>query len=123
VLQANDRVNTVWTFFEPVVTLLTSLGLLVVWGFGTWRIVEHGHLSVGDLLVFVQLIARFYGRMDSMSRIVAATERAGASAHRIFAILDRVPSVAEPVHPVHPGRVDGEVEFRDVEFHYGTRPF
>jgi ATP-binding cassette subfamily B protein len=60
--------------------------------------------------------------MDSMSRIVAATERAGASAHRIFAILDRVPSVAEPVHPVHPGRVDGEVEFRDVEFHYGTRP-
>ena len=122
VLQANDRVNTVWTFFEPVVTLLTSLGLLVVWGFGTWRIVQHGHLSVGDLMVFVQLIARFYGRLDSMSRIVAATERAGASAHRIFAILDRVPSVAEPVNPVHPGRLKGELEFHGVEFHYGTRP-
>ena len=73
-------------------------------------------------MVFVQYISRFYGRMDSMSRIVAATERAGASAHRIFAILDRVPSVAEPVHPVHPGRLKGEVEFHGVGFHYGTRP-
>ena len=33
-----------------------------------------------------------------------------------------MPSVAEPVHPVHPGRLQGEVEFRDVGFHYGTRP-
>ena len=67
-------------------------------------------------------ISSFYARMDSMSRMVAAVQRAGASAHRIFAILDRVPSVAEPVHPVHPGRLKGEVEFRGVEFHYGTRP-
>jgi ATP-binding cassette, subfamily B, bacterial len=122
VLQANDRVNRIWTFFEPVVTFLTSLGLLVVWAFGTWRIIQHEGLTVGNLVVFVTLISRFYGRMDSMSRIVAATERAGASAHRIFAILDRVPSVAEPVHPVHPGRLKGEVEFHGVEFHYGTRP-
>jgi ATP-binding cassette, subfamily B, bacterial len=122
VLQANNRVNTIWTFFEPVVTLLTSLGLLMVWAFGSWRIVQHGPLTVGALVVFVQYISRFYGRMDAMSRIVAATERAGASAHRIFAILDRVPSVAEPVQPVHRGRLKGEVEFRDVGFHYGSRP-
>ena len=27
VLQANDRVNTVWSFFGPIVVLLTDLGL------------------------------------------------------------------------------------------------
>ena len=122
VLQANDRVNTIWTFFEPIVTLLTSIGLLVVWGYGSWQIIQGQGLEVGVLVGFVQYISRFYGRMDSMSRMVAAVQRAGASAHRIFAILDRVPSVAEPVHPVHPGRLKGEVEFRDVGFHYGTRP-
>ena len=79
-------------------------------------------LRVGELTVFVAYITRFYGRMDSMSRMVAAVQRAGASAQRIFAILDRVPSVAEPVKPVHPGRLRGEVEFRGVGFHYGTRP-
>jgi ATP-binding cassette, subfamily B, bacterial len=121
VFQANCRVNTLWAFFEPVVSLFTALGLAVVWGYGSARIFQQD-INVGDLILFVTYISSFYGRMDSMSRMVAATERAGASAHRIFAILDRVPSVADPVHPVHPGRLKGEVEFRDVGFHYGTRP-
>jgi ATP-binding cassette, subfamily B, bacterial len=34
VLQANDRVNTQWSFFGPIVTLLTETGLLIVWGAG-----------------------------------------------------------------------------------------
>ncbi len=122
VLRANDRVNTVWTFFEPIVSLLTAMGLLVVWGYGSWQVVGHEGLTVGVLVGFVQYISRVYGRMDSMSRMVAAMQRAGASAQRIFAILDRVPSVAEPARPVHPGRLRGEVEFRDVGFHYGARP-
>ena len=121
VLQANDRVNTVWTFFEPTVILLTSFGLLMVWVAGTCLIVQH-ELKVGALILFVQYITRFYGRMDSMSRIVAATQRAGASAQRIFAILDRVPSVAEPVRPIRPKRLQGNVEFHGVGFHYGSRP-
>ena len=65
-------------------------------------------------------ISGFYGRMDSMSRMVAAVQRAGASTQRIFAILDRVPSVAEPVSPSIPAGCKGEVEFRDVGFHYGN---
>ncbi|MEN6407297.1 MAG: ABC transporter transmembrane domain-containing protein [Thermoguttaceae bacterium] len=121
VFRANCRVNALWSFFEPVVSLLTALGLAIVWGYGSWRVFQHD-LTVGFLSVFVGYISRFYGRMDSMSRMVAAVQRAGASANRIFAILDRVPSVAEPVRPLHPGRLRGEVEFRDVGFHYGARP-
>ena len=34
-----------------------------------------------------------------MSRMVAATQRAAASAQRVFEILDRVPSVPEPAQP------------------------
>jgi ATP-binding cassette, subfamily B, bacterial len=121
VLHARDRINTMWSFFGPTVTLLTDLGLLIVWVFGVWRISQN-RIDISDLTMFIAYISRFYGRMESMSRFVAATQRAGASAQRIFAILDRVPSVAEPVRPVHPGRLRGEVEFRDVAFHYGTRP-
>ena len=121
VFQANCRVNALWSFFEPVVSLLTALGLAVVWGYGSWRVFQQD-LTVGYLSILVGYISRFYGRMDSMSRMVAAIQRAGASSNRIYAILDRVPSVAEPVRPVHPGRLKGEVEFRGVGFHYGTRP-
>jgi len=121
VFRANCRVNALWSFFGPVVSLLTALGLAVIWGYGAWRVFQHD-LTVGALSIFVGYLTRFYGRMDSMSRIVAAVQRAGASANRIFAILDRVPSVAEPVQPVHIERLRGEVEFRGVGFHYGARP-
>ena len=33
-----------------------------------------------------------------------------------------MPSVAEPVRPIHPGRLQGAVEFRGVGFHYASRP-
>ncbi len=122
VFRANCRVNTLWSFFEPVVSLLTALGLAVVWGYGARTGLSAR--SQGRRLVSSswRTSAASTAGMDSMSRMVAAVQRAGASAQRIFAILDRVPSVAEPVHPVHPGRLRGQVEFRGVGFHYGTRP-
>jgi len=120
VLAVNDRVNKVWSFFGPMVTLMTEFGLLVVWAFGAWRVFQ-GQVTVGVLTMFVTYISRFYSRLDSMSRMVAAVQRAAASTQRIFEILDRVPSVAEPARPVHPRRVRGEIEFRGVGFRYGIR--
>jgi len=120
-LQANDRVNTLWSFFGAAVVLLTDIGLLVVWAFGAYQVFQ-SNITVGELVAFVTYISRFYLRMDSMSRMVSAVQRAGASTQRVFSILDRVPSVAEPIHPVHIKRMRGEVVFRSVGFHYGTRP-
>ena len=121
VFGANCRVNAMWSFFEPVVSLFSALGLAVVWGYGAWRVFQHD-LTIGALNLFVVYIARFYGRMDGISRIVVAVQRAGASAQRVFAILDCAPSVAEPVQPIHPKRLAGRIEFRGVEFRYGDRP-
>lgn len=120
VLGANDRVNRVWSFFGPAVTLSTEAGLLVIWAFGAWMIFRH-QITVGVLMGFTAYMARFYARLDSMSRMVAAVQRAAASAQRIFEILDQVPSVREPGNPVDPGRLEGEIELRHVGFQYGSR--
>jgi ATP-binding cassette subfamily B protein len=120
VLDANTRVNKVWSFFGPMVTLLTEFGLLVVWICGVWR-VAHDQITVGVLTAFLAYIGRFYTRLDSMSRMIAATQRAGAAAHRIFEILDRAPSLPEPVRPIHPGQVQGRIELCGVRFRYGPR--
>jgi ATP-binding cassette, subfamily B, bacterial len=121
VLAANDRVNRVWSFFGPVVTLSTEVGLLVIWAFGAWKIF-HGDIKVGVLTAFTAYMARFYARLDSMSRMVAAVERAAASSQRIFEILDQTPSVREPERPLHPDRLRGEIELRHAGFQYGSRP-
>ena len=121
ILQTNDRVNKVWAYFSAVVVLLTDMGVLVVWMAGVWMVFRHS-LTVGVLTTFVAYISRFYARLDSMSRMVSATQRAASSAQRVFGVLDRVPKVAEPKKPVYPGRVEGHIELRNVSFRYGARP-
>ncbi len=119
-LALNDRINKTWSLFSPTVTLLTEIGLLVVWGFGIWQI-SKGEITVGVLTAFLAYISRFYTRLDSMSRIVSVTQKAAAGAKRIFDILDHVSSVPEPTNPVHLKAVRGEIELKGVGFRYGTR--
>jgi ATP-binding cassette subfamily B protein len=118
-LSAN-RLNKVWSLFGPTVTLVTTSGLLVLWGFGIGRVYQ-GSITVGVLTAFLAYIAHFYTRIESMIRMVSAVQRASASAQRIFEVLDKQPSVPEPVRPVHPGRLEGRIELRGVRFKYGAR--
>ncbi|MBF5046126.1 ABC transporter ATP-binding protein [Aggregicoccus sp. 17bor-14] len=120
IVQLNDRVNRLWTFFWPMVALLNQLGLLVAWAFGAWRVYEQ-RITVGVLTAFLAYIARFYTRLEAMTRMASSTQKAAASAQRIFDILDRAPSVPEPARPREPGRVQGEVELRGVGLRFGTR--
>ena len=120
VLQANDRVNTVWAFFGPMVSLFSEMGLLVVWAAGAWMVFQ-GSVTVGGLTAFLAYIARFYSRVESMVRMVPAAQRASASAQRLFEILDCRPTVAEDPRPIDPGRVRGRIELSGVHFRYGTR--
>lgn len=120
VMLANQRVNAVWTFFWPLITFLNNLGVLVVWLCGVYLIARH-ELTVGALLEFVLLSGRFYGRLESMSRMVNASQRAAASAQRMFEILDRVSSVPEPAKPVPLTRLRGDIELKHVGFRYGNR--
>ncbi|MCL2523627.1 MAG: ABC transporter ATP-binding protein/permease [Betaproteobacteria bacterium] len=119
-LAMNDKLNRTWALFTPTITLLTEIGLLVVWVFGIWQIAK-GDSTVGVLTAFLAYIGRFYTRLDSMSRIVSATQRAASSTKRIFDILDHVSSVPEPARPVHLERVAGRIELRGASFRYGTR--
>lgn len=121
VFKTNNHVNKLWSAFSPLLTLLSDLGLLLIWVVGVWQVLGH-QLTVGVLSASVYLITKFYGRLEALSRIVEPTQRAANSTHRIFEILDRVPSIADPPNPIRPGRVSGAVEFRDVQFRYGTRP-
>ncbi|MBX3606526.1 MAG: ABC transporter ATP-binding protein [Piscinibacter sp.] len=119
-LDVNDRLNKTWSLFSPTVSLLTEIGLLVVWAFGIW-LVSRNQITVGVLTAFVAYIGRFYGRLDSMSRIVSVTQKAAAGAKRIFDILDHVSNVPEPAQPVRIDRVEGALQLQGVGFRYGSR--
>ena len=119
-LVVNDRINKIWSLFSPSVTLLTEIGLLLVWAFGIW-LVSRNEITVGVLTAFLAYISRFYTRLDSMSRIVSVTQKAASGAKRIFDILDHVSSVPEPSNPVHLDKVIGQIDIKNAGFRYGSR--
>ena len=119
-LAVNDKLNKVWSLFSPTVSFLTELGLLVIWVFGIYQ-VSKSNITVGVLSAFIAYSGRFYGRLDSMSRIVSVTQKSASAAKRIFDILDHVSSVPEPAKPVKLGKVEGNITLRDVGFRYGNR--
>ncbi len=119
-LEVNDRLNKTWSVFAPTVSLMTEIGLLVVWGFGIWLVAQN-QITVGVLAAFIAYIGRFYTRLDSMSRIVSVTQKAAAGAKRIFDILDHVSNVPDPANPVRVDKVQGAIEMRNVGFRYGSR--
>ncbi|NDF04929.1 MAG: ABC transporter ATP-binding protein, partial [Betaproteobacteria bacterium] len=119
-LAVNDKVNFLWSLFSPTVTLVTEVGLLVVWAFGIWQVANH-HVTVGVLTAFLAYSSRFYARLDSMSRIVSHTQKAIAGTKRIFEILDHVSSVPEPVNPQPMPKIEGRIQIDDIGFRYGNR--
>ena len=82
-LAVNDRINFLWSLFSPTVTLVTEIGLLVVWAFGIWQVANH-QVTVGVLTAFLAYSTRFYARLDAMSRIVSHTQKAAAGTKRIL---------------------------------------
>jgi ATP-binding cassette, subfamily B, bacterial len=120
IVDINDRINALWTFFWPLVQLLNQIGLLVVWAVGAYQVLQ-GRVTVGVLTAFIAYIGRFYTRVESMSRMLNATQRAAAGAERLFEILDRAPTELEPKHPVSQPEIRGELAFERVSFRHGSR--
>ena len=119
-LAVNDKLNKLWSLFSPSVTLLTEIGLLVVWAAGIW-LVSQQQITVGVLTAFLAYIGRFYTRLDSMIRIVSVTQKAASATKRIFEILDHESSVPEPKNPVRLPHIAGRIEVRNAALRYGNR--
>lgn len=120
IFETNDRVNRMWSFFTPMIELLTDGGLLVVWVVGVWS-VAHDRITVGVLTGSIFYIQKLYGRVESMSKFMASAQRASASAHRVFEVLDVKPDMPVNQGLRKIGRLRGELEFKDVKFRHGSR--
>jgi ATP-binding cassette subfamily B protein len=120
VFATNDRVNRTWSFFSPMIEMFTDFGLLIIWVAGAWT-VANGEIKVGVLTCFVMYTSRFYGRVEAMSRFFATAQRAAASAHRIFEVLDVEHDMPTTEGTRRIGRLSGHIELRDVKFRHGSR--
>lgn len=75
-------------------------------------------LSRSSLLLFYGLLAGVSDPARKLSEVFNSLQRAAAAADRIFAMLDRAPSIVDPPQPVTLARHARELEFAGVGFSY-----
>jgi subfamily B ATP-binding cassette protein MsbA len=103
---------------EPILEALGGLavaGVLVLIG---WRIASGGS-SLGDFAGFVAALLIAAQPVRSLGHVNGAIQQGLAAAERIFAVLDRRPTVTDAPGAAPLVVTAGEIAFRDVTFRYG----
>ena len=123
VYDASMDATTVRARFLPAMELLPNVGLILVLGYGGHQVLN-GSLSIGALVAFTAYIVLLIWPLRMLGMIIAAGQRASASAHRAHEVLSTDPIVVDPPHPTRLPRSGsgheglGEVQFDDVVFGY-----
>lgn len=101
----------------PLVFLFANLGTLAVIWLGGRQVIGGG-LSVGELIAFNSYLSFLLFPILTIGFQAAGISRAGASALRVFEVIDEPEDLvdAPDARPLPP--IDGRVELRDVHFRY-----
>lgn len=75
-------------------------------------------LSFGALMVFYGFLIGTSDPARKLSGVVAHIQAGSAAADRIYAVLDREPTVVDPPKPQRLGAHKRDIEFHQVHFHY-----
>ncbi len=115
-LKAFIRTIFAYAVFFPVVELITAGTLAALIYYAGWKL-EHGALSFGLLLAFIQQSSRFFRPIRELAERYNVMQTAMASSERIFRLLDDQDEVPQAAHPL-PVRFEQAIRFEEVSFAY-----
>jgi ATP-binding cassette, subfamily B, beta-glucan exporter len=116
-LRAQMPVLSWWAIAAVLTRAGTTLTLLVILLVGTYLKLV-GLASVGQIVSFMSIASLLIARLE---QAVSFANRLFLDAPKLadfFNVLDTVPAVRDRPDAVDPGRVRGQVEFKDVSFSY-----
>ncbi len=104
-----------------VILLVFGAIALVLWAGG--RGVIHGDITPGDLSAFIFYAVVVAGAVGAVSEVLGDLQRAAGATERLIELLETVPEIQPPANPLPmPAPARGAVSFKDVTFHYPSRP-
>jgi ABC-type multidrug transport system fused ATPase/permease subunit len=113
----NIKANYASAIFHPGTEFLTSLGTVIVVGFGGY-LSMNGRMSISDVIGFLMYLSIFYQPLAVLSRLFEDVQVTFAGAVRIFEVLDAESDVKEKPGAAKLEKCKGKIEFDNVSFHY-----
>ncbi len=105
----------------PLLYLIANAGMVVILWFGGAQVI-HSQLTLGELVAFITYLGQLVEPVRRLGSIIPAVAIAGASAERVFKILDAVPEVKDDPGAQPLPKLKGHVRFEGVSFSYGNHP-
>ena len=117
---SNMQTVTLNGIYFPFVSLLATLCLAIVLGYGGHRYFEHPTTAaLGTLLAFLILVNNFFDPIQQLSQLYSTFLSATAALDKIIGVLDEPPEVVDHQGAQQLPHIEGHVRFEDVHFAYG----
>jgi ATP-binding cassette, subfamily B, bacterial len=111
---AESRLNAI---YAPVMYVIETLCVLLVFGAGAWEVAGH-RATLGALLSLAILLAYIYPQVQALADYRAVLAEGQASARRVAEILEFTPAVADGAAVRNRIRGLGRIDFENVSFSY-----
>nr|MCR5067748.1 ABC transporter ATP-binding protein [Erysipelotrichaceae bacterium] len=103
--------------FRPSVEFISSIGTVLVVGFGGWLAYSQG-LQVEDIVAFLLYLSLFYQPVTGLANLVENMQQSLAGAERVITILDAPNEITDKPEARDLQDVRGEIAFDHVSFSY-----
>ena len=103
--------------FNPIIEALPRVGMAIVLFYGGLLAID-GQVSIGTLFAFNAYVIMLQAPFRMFGFLLLQTQRASASATRIFEVLDEKPEITDLPSAVRLTGVRDSIRFQDVNFSY-----
>ena len=103
--------------FWALLELIPNIAMAAVVIVGGWAVADE-RMSLGSLVAFTTLLVLLQWPIIDIGWILAMTHEAATAGDRFFEVLDTVPAVSDPPHPVPLVRAKGRLAFEEVSFRF-----
>ncbi len=107
--------------YAPWLAALPRVSRALLLGIGGWLVLQ-GQTTIGALVAFNFYVIRLQAPFRLIGFLMVMTQRAAASAYRIFEVLDAQPEPFDDPRAIPLRSTRGEIEFRSVCFGYPDLP-
>ncbi len=118
--ETNRNAARLSSFLFPMVSLIGATATAVVLVIGG-RLVFDTSLTIGELVLFIALIDRFFEPIRDLSQQYTVLQATMAAGERIFEVLDVQPDVKDAPDAMILPPIVGKVDFNKMTFGYGNR--
>jgi len=101
----------------PIMNFVGNLAYVAIAILGGYLATQNA-ITIGDIQAFIQYVRSFTRPLSQIANISNVLQQTAAAAERVFEFLAEGEEIPEADDPVQLEKVEGHVEFQDVQFGY-----